>query len=59
MSKVNTGVYKNIDRTKRARIIRELTNNGRNRKLVRDLQLLMSQQDTLLILNALWDSLGY
>lgn len=55
MSKNLTTAYKNIDASKRARAIKQLTDNGRKKKAVRDLHRLMSDRETLLILNALFE----
>lgn len=58
MSKINTTVYKNIDRAKRAKAIKQLTDNGRKKRVVQDLHRLMADRETLLILNALFEVCG-
>ena len=48
---------KNIDKKVRAKAIRDLTNNGKNRTMVRKLENLMENPETLAILNALFASI--
>ncbi|HBI01745.1 MAG TPA: hypothetical protein DDY18_09015 [Flavobacterium sp.] len=43
-----------IDKKQRAEAIKQLTNNGKKRKVVRDLNHMMSNDETLGILNALF-----
>lgn len=52
---MNKRTVNNIDKCKRARAIKQLTDNGRKKKVVRDLHRLMSDGETLLILNALFE----
>jgi hypothetical protein len=49
-------VNKQIDKAVRAQKIKELTNNGKNRTMVRNLDNLMRDPETLAILNALFAS---
>ncbi len=43
-----------IDKKQRAEAIKQLTNNGRKRKVVNDLNRMMSNNETLGMLNALF-----
>ena len=43
-----------LSRASRAKAIKHLTNNGRKRKVVSDLERMMSDEETLKILNALF-----
>lgn len=47
---------KNIDKSVRAKAIKDLTQNGRNRTRLRQINNLMEDPDTLAILNALFAS---
>lgn len=55
MSKVKAPVYKSIDASKRGKALKHLTNNGRNKRMAHQLHKLMSNEETLQILNALFE----
>lgn len=48
---------KQIDKDQRSQVIKSLTKNGKDRQITRNIEKLMSDEETLEIMNALFASL--